>query len=148
MNLNYSNMVNINTVKDKLLRHSYEVFGRSIFTRDKLKQNVFHRQTVMYVLNRLNVFTLDDIGFICTDGKSFNHATVIHNTKIVENEIKLYLSRKVSVEQWKKVVGEILNTEEEKNKKIVDFLNSIPSKMNLTEEERKIYEQIRLKLIL
>ena len=137
-----------NYIRMELIKRSHQLFGRSVFVHGRKRDNVFHRHNVIYVLHRelnrgaVQRASLDDIAFMVSDGHIWDHATVIHARRTVEDEMEMYKDRKISIDFWTNIVREILLIEKRANQHLIDFMDGLEKRIELSDYDRLCINEI------
>ena len=136
--------IDINTayLKQYLARFSVENFGVNVFTKSRKKPMVFERYNAMYVLKQNTRLRLADIGFVCSNGLQYDHATVIHAIRHVETERTLYGDREKSISMWSQCLFRYLGHEQNVHLPYLDLFKKIKNNLKMDSQELKTLESI------
>ena len=117
------------SLKSNLHQIAINYFEYNPFDYTRKKEYCYERQSAMYVLynfkDNLNL-TLREIGEICSsNGKAYDHTTVLHSYKTVKKDQYLQ-SRKDMVQRWYSFVTMSLSDRE----RVVNDVNKIIAKID------------------
>jgi len=133
-------------IKKRVEVWAKEKFDFNVFEHNKMTDCVFYRQNIMFALKKITTQSLKDIGFICGNGKAFNHSTVFCAIKTVKNEMDIYIDRKKSVEEIIESIGIVLNEPYVKNNDELELLmRRIEENLRMNYVELTIWNIIKYK---
>lgn len=129
-------------LKSYLTEHSMETLGYDVFTYTRKREYVLHRHAAMYVLKQHTPLTLTDIGRVCGNGKNFNHATVLHAVRQVEDQQGRYKDQQDAVNDWTVVVFKFLGSDMNKHAAYFDLIKRVRENLAMSLFEQQIMTEI------
>ena len=135
--------MDIENLKQYLKEQSIETFGFNVFVAHNRKREiVIERQSAMYVLLKLTKLSLDKIGFVCSNGKPYDHATVLHAKRKTIDESE-YKDRQRSVNFWYNSIGRYIGNEKYNIAEYYKLFQRIEDNLIMNEKEQRVWSKIK-----
>ena len=134
--------INKDYLKAYLADYSLREYGINVFKNNRKKEYVFERYNAMYVLKEHTPLRLFDIGIVCSNGKPYDHATVIHACNTVVKERVLYKDREQSISKWSTALFHYLGRKANEHSGYLDLIKRIKANLKMNDMEWEIFEQI------
>ena len=96
--------------KQQLHMTAIQRLGFNPFRPTRKREVLQHRQAITFALLQLNQFTLEHIAELIADKKQYNHSTIIHSRKTVQNDMATDPLTRLRVCQWCEIIAGMQQT--------------------------------------